>query len=232
MIDNEFYMTMRPQRIQATLVRKTFLTPTVMLVRLGLAAAKLDFRPGQYVVLHLPVGSEIVERLFSIASPPADRQTPLELLVRLVAGGVASHFFTTAKIGSPVTLSGPKGRFTLPRIKKPIRMIASGTGIAPFRSMLLDLLAIKKATTPIHLTFIVPTEEEIFMRGELERLAETHENFSYQIVLDLARYLEELAVAPREEVYICGGINFVTDITKVLRAQGVGSPRVHSEKFV
>lgn len=218
--------------LTATLQQKIKLTPVVLLIQFKLEGdQKIKFRAGQYITVNIPVGNETVERSFSIASSPAD-QDQIELLVRLMNGGIASNFFEKLNIGETVRLEGPKGNFQITDYERPIKFIASSTGLAPFRSMIYDLLEIKKSAVPINLVFIAPSEEEVFLTTELNDFSKTHQNFSHALALDLASYLSQFSIANNDEdIYLCGGPNFIKDLVTMLTKKGAAENRIHYEKF-
>lgn len=218
-------------QFEATIESKMQLAPTVLLVRMTPTHKEgISFIPGQHVILNIPVGPATTERPFSIASPPSQRNT-IELLVKLIPGGVASTFFENAKIGDTVSMHGPRGVFHLLPSQQPVRCIASSTGIAPFRSMIRDLLDVQGHAQPVTLVSIAPTESELLMDEEFSKLALQYNNFSYQRVTDLADYFSHLSADEREDIYLCGGPNFLQDIKNVLLQKGVQPHRIRYEEF-
>jgi CDP-4-dehydro-6-deoxyglucose reductase len=92
------------------------------------------FRAGQYVELILDGG---LRRSFSVANAPHEPST-VELHIRHVAGGrFTPKVFGQLKPGDPLTIEGPKGGFYLRKELRPVIFVASGTGFAPIKSMLL-----------------------------------------------------------------------------------------------
>jgi ferredoxin-NADP reductase len=100
---------------------------------------EFPFKPGQFVTLDLPIHEQRNKRWrsYSIASMP-DESNVIELVIVYVENGLASKYiFDEIKEGSELTLRGPQGVFVLPeQLNKDIYLICTGTGIAPFRSML------------------------------------------------------------------------------------------------
>ena len=98
-----------------------------------------DFKPGQFVTLDLPVHEKPNKRWrsYSIASWP-DGTNVFELVIVYLEGGVGTgYLFNEVSIGSELTLRGPQGVFVLPEpIENDLFFICTGTGIAPFRSMI------------------------------------------------------------------------------------------------
>ncbi|MBI3323314.1 MAG: FAD-dependent oxidoreductase [Candidatus Omnitrophica bacterium] len=100
----------------------------------------MPFLPGQFAVVICPKDGKLIRRAYSIASAPrvTDR---LELIVKLVQNGVVTPWFWTLKEGDRLRVQGPFGKFVLPeKVDFDILFVAVGTGIAPFRSMIQQML--------------------------------------------------------------------------------------------
>lgn len=145
-----------------------------------------EFKAGQFVTFDLPIGEKRLQRWrsYSIASAPnGDNQIEL-CIVKLDNGAGTNYFFNTVEIGTILKFKGPDGTFCLPEyITGDIVMICTGTGVAPFRSMLHDVLQKQKINTNIHLIFGCRTAADILYRAEFEALAEAYPNFTYSIAL-------------------------------------------------
>src|SRR5437667_4598012 len=129
---------------------QTFTTRLVRSVSLSTLTKHLEFEvpdksrfgfvAGQWLSLKTdkPDGEEIT-RAYSIASPPGD-DNRFALCLNRVQDGFMSNFLCDMKEGEEIRCQGPFGDFIL---RPPLRdtiFIATGTGIAPFRSMLHWLL--------------------------------------------------------------------------------------------
>lgn len=141
----------------------------------------LNFRPGQFLTLDLPIGQTRRDgwRSYSIAAAP-DGSNQAELcIVRLPHGLGTGFLFDEAKVGTEVLAKEPAGVFTLPAgpLKHDIVMVCTGTGVAPFRAMLQERLG--KETVNFHLIFGCRTAEDILYRDEFEAMAREHPNFTY-----------------------------------------------------
>ena len=101
------------------------------------------FQPGQYMTIGVYVDGKIVQRPYSVASPPVEAGTSgYEFYVRLVEGGTFTPLLWEMRIGQRMRMIGPKGKFTLqPDDDRTHIFISSGTGNAPFVSMMKQLLA-------------------------------------------------------------------------------------------
>ncbi len=96
-------------------------------------ARGIDFLAGQYVNVGIP-GSDVT-RSYSFSSPPGKARTTF--VVRNVPDARMSTYLTgAAQPGQRISFSGPYGSFYLRPVTRPVLMLAGGTGIAPFLSML------------------------------------------------------------------------------------------------
>ena len=100
------------------------------------------FEPGQYMTIGVMVDGKIVQRPYSVASPPVDAGTEgYEFYVRLVEGGTFTPLLWEMAVGQRMRMIGPKGKFMLrPDDDRTHIFISSGTGNAPFVSMMKQLL--------------------------------------------------------------------------------------------
>jgi ferredoxin--NADP+ reductase len=101
------------------------------------------FEPGQYMTIGVMVEGKIVQRPYSVASPPVVSGTDgYEFYVRLVEGGTFTPLLWRMPIGQAMRMIGPKGKFLLrPDDDRTHIFISSGTGNAPFVSMMRQMLA-------------------------------------------------------------------------------------------
>jgi ferredoxin len=117
------------------------LTLTVCEQRFVIESGEIKFSPGQYMIFHVPGLDKVIRRSYSISSHPSDR-THFEICVRAVSGGFCSNFIHRLRPGDCIQVEGPYGDFRLvDGSPRDILMIATGTGIAPIKSMLLDIPA-------------------------------------------------------------------------------------------
>lgn len=221
----------------------TILSYNVRNFRLRLAQpTRLEFEPGQFVIAHVPKDGSFVKRAYSIACPPHEEGV-IELCIQHVEGGAASTFFWQLKEGMPVTLSGPHGRFTLkqPITYEPVFM-ATGTGVAPFRSMLKHLFHVN-VTQPIWLLFGTRYEHALLYEAEFRAMTSLRHNFHYiptvsrpkdwhgetgHIQQTFQKHITEFA---NKEIYVCGWLEIVQAVVKDLPAFGVPPAQIHYEEW-
>jgi ferredoxin-NADP reductase len=159
---------------------------------------RFGFVAGQWLSFktNKPDDEEII-RAYSIASPP-DGDNKFALCLNRVQDGFMSNFLCDMKEGDEIHCQGPFGDFIL---RPPLRdtiFIATGTGIAPFRSMLHWLLGSVPGSDKdgrgrpssiearsqdrgrqLYLIFGNRTEKDIYYHDEFLRLAREHANFHY-----------------------------------------------------
>jgi NAD(P)H-flavin reductase len=228
---------------QTVVDRVDILSYNVRSFRLKLATPScLAFEPGQFVIVHVPKGGSSVKRAYSIASPPHEEGV-IELCIQHVEGGAASTFFWQVTEGAPVTISGPHGRFTLrqPLNYEPIFM-ATGTGVAPFRSMIKHLFHLN-VTQDVWLLFGCRYEHALLYEAEFRALSSLRRNFHYvptvsrpkdwkgesgHIQQTFKKYIHELAT---KEIYVCGWLEIVKQIVKDLAALGVPKEQIRYEEW-
>jgi ferredoxin-NADP reductase len=123
----------------ATITAVEELVPGIIQLTIAVESPDFRFQAGQWVTLHLGSG---VNRAYSIASAP-QRPGVFQLAVRLMAGR-GSEAVRALSAGNAIQLSGPSGDFVAPvGDDRPLALIGGNTGVAPIRSIALDLAARK-----------------------------------------------------------------------------------------
>ncbi len=141
-----------------------------------------DFIPGQFVTLDLPIHEKPNKRLrsYSIASWP-DGSNIFELVIVLDSGGTGTpYLFNEVKVGTEMSFRGPQGVFTLKEsLDEDLILVCTGTGIAPFRSM---IHYIKNNNIPhknIYLIFGCRTKASLLYYQEMSDLQKEIPGFYY-----------------------------------------------------
>ncbi len=188
---------------------------------------RFDFKAGQFITMDLPIGERRNQRWrsYSIASAP-DGSNVLELCIVHLDNGLASgYLFNEAKIGTAIKFKGPDGTFTLPdSIENKLVLICTGTGVAPFRSMILDIFNQKIPHRGIHLIFGTRTSDSILYQAEFEELAQKIPGFRYSVALSREEneayhhgYVHDIylknyeAKRPDVTFYLCGWTKMVDE---------------------
>ncbi|EYT56410.1 2-polyprenylphenol hydroxylase [Dietzia sp. UCD-THP] len=129
-----------PARVGATVVEVLRPTRDVVVVRL-ISDVMVDYHPGQHLSVLTPYTPGVWRR-FSPAMP-ANPAGQIEFHVRDVPGGALSGSLVRGVgVGDRWVLARPRGLLEVDRTE-PVRdvlMIAGGTGIAPLRCLLMDMM--------------------------------------------------------------------------------------------
>lgn len=161
------------------------LAPEVMAVFLRLPAnEEFHFEAGQYLDIMLPQNRR---RSFSIASCPG-RDPLIELHIRKVASGeFTQQLFEGMQEKTLLRVEGPLGQFWFRRESpRPALLIGGGTGYAPLRSMLRDLLEVGDRR-PLHLYWGSQTRQDLYEDEQVRALCATYPNLRYTPVLSDAQ---------------------------------------------
>lgn len=207
----------------------------------------IDYLAGQWMKLYLPGG---IDRDYSIASPPVpegqrgcDR---FELAITRVEGGAGSGALFSLAPGARLECLGPNGLFVREDRHRdvPALYVATGTGLAPLRAMLVEELARDETTAQV-LLFGCRSEADLLYRDELEALARAHPRFRYVPTLSrgsdawsgrrgyVQHHLAELVAAlGPAHAYVCGVTKMIDDVRRVLKEElGVDRRFLHTERY-
>jgi CDP-4-dehydro-6-deoxyglucose reductase len=214
-----------------------------------------NFKAGQFVTLDLPIHEQKNKRWrsYSIASWP-DGTNVYELLIVLLEGGAGTtYLFNEVKVGSELVFRGPQGVFVLPEnIEKDIFFICTGTGIAPFRSMLNFIKLHAVSHKDLYLIYGCRTQKDLLYFDEMKALQNDLDNFYFIPTLsreawdghtgyvhnlyeeickknnDACKGLEELKPA---SFYLCGWKFMIDDARKKIADLGYERKSVHFELY-
>ncbi|WP_120429668.1 benzoate 1,2-dioxygenase electron transfer component BenC [Acinetobacter baylyi] len=199
----------------------------------------IPFLAGQYVNVTLPGTTET--RSYSFSSQPGNRLTGF--VVRNVPQGKMSEYLSVqAKAGDKMSFTGPFGSFYLRDVKRPVLMLAGGTGIAPFLSM-LQVLEQKGSEHPVRLVFGVTQDCDLVALEQLDALQQKLPWFEYRTVVAhtesqherkgyVTGHIENDWLNGGEvDVYLCGPVPMVEAVRSWLDTQGIQPANFLFEKF-
>ena len=160
------------ERYNATLVRRVDQHESLAYFWVRFDEEPTPFEPGQYMTIGVFVDGRIVQRPYSVASPPSVAgDTGYEFYLRLVQGGTFTPILWDLPVGHRMRMIGPKGKFLLePDDDRTHLFISSGTGNAPFVSMMRDTLAAGRPRRAIYLNG-VSHARDLGYRDTVERWA-------------------------------------------------------------
>ena len=202
----------------------------------------LEFKAGQFVIVNVPADGTLVKRAYSIASPPHE-PTAIELCIQHVEGGIASTYFWKLKAGDPISISGPHGNFLLkdPVAYDPV-FVATGTGVAPLRSMIKHLIR-RNVTRSMWLLFGTRYEHALLYESEFRSLAGLRSNFHYVPTVSRPKewrgetghvqetFRRRITDFSTIEVYLCGWTEVIRAVCKDLEGVGVPREKLHYEEW-
>lgn len=202
---------------------------------------ELSYLPGQFVSFVHEVHGKEITRAYSTASPPSGNR--FELCLNRVEDGQLSPYLFAMQPGDTLEMTGPLGYFTWKTPVSDSILIATGTGIAPFRGMLQSYLE-SGGDRDITLIFGVRYEDGLLYRDEFERAAATYSNFHFWPTVSRpsetwrgrqgrvqAHALEALGERRDMDVYICGMKAMVDDVRQRLKGIGLDRKRIVYEKY-
>lgn len=166
----------------ARVIEKTLLTPDVMRLKIKLPdAQRLQFLAGQYLEILLKDGKR---RAFSIASAPQSEDI-IELHIRHVeGGGFTGWVFDELNVRDILRLEAPLGTFFVRNdaVDRPMIMMGGGTGFAPLKSMIEDLLA-HHDKRPLHLFWGAHSQADLYMYDQAREWADRNEHLQFTSAL-------------------------------------------------
>lgn len=204
----------------------------------------IAFQAGQYVAMtiHPSAAAQAgASRAYSICSSPQGQKT-FHLVANLVPGGEGSHYFFGLQVGDEVRLRGPTGHFVLDeRTTRDYYFIATGTGIAPIRAMVLDQCA-RGITRSMTLLWGLRSEQDIYYQDEWTALAKRHPQFRFHLTLSQPQgawrgltgrvtvVLPDLLSSVNNlDVYLCGSQAMIHEVKTMVKTKGLCP--IHTEKF-
>ncbi len=268
------------QNLNALVTSRVELSPRVMILRVASKDGQLsDFTAGQFAVLGLPGSAprcalsepelspsnsdQLIRRSYSIASSSKNREY-MEFYISLVSNGGLTPRLFALKVGDPIWL-GPKvsGIFTLGQVpkEKHIVMVATGTGLAPYISMLTSELQCGNARrfAVLHGAY---HSWDLGYRSELQTMQYLCSNFKYIATIDkpeaepvpwtgktgwvqdiwktgaVAETWGEKPTPENTHVFLCGVSGMVNAMMEALNADGFVEQtktkpgQIHVERFV
>jgi ferredoxin/flavodoxin---NADP+ reductase len=209
-----------------------------------------SFAPGQYGTLGL-MGSagKLVQRPMSISSS-ADDLAEYEFFIRLVQGGAFTPLLWERSVGDPINVKGPKGKFLLQDDGRRCFFVATGTGLAPFISM-IETLRARGQQRDIVLLHGVSYDYDLGWRKQLTQLQDDG-GFPLRYVGTVSRpqscpdwtgctgraeavfeeQLDAHGLTPADTtIYLCGNPDMITAIEELAAARGFAEEQIRKELY-
>lgn len=207
----------------------------------ALGVERLEFVPGQFTSFVDIVGGKEITRAYSMAAAPSGTNR-FELCLNRVEQGHLSPRLFAMQPGDRIAMRAPLGMFVLRQPSRDSIFVATGTGIAPFRSILQAHLS--AASPAFTLLFGVRYESHLLYKREFEEMALRYPQFRFWPTLTrpdagwrglegrVQAHLPE-ALGGRTDVdfYLCGLKEMVDDVRALLKARGFDRKQIFYEKY-
>lgn len=208
-----------------------------------------DFIPGQFITVHFNRDGRDYRRSYSIASIPG-RDHTLDFAASYVEHGPGSEYLFALKTGDSVQVSGPFGRLILK--EEPVKrlfLLATGTGITPYRAMLPALSeAIDQFDIKVCIAQGVQLRTDALYSEDFLAWSQQHPlNAEYRSYLsreDLSHakadheysgYVQQSlanATVEGDIIYLCGNPLMIDAAFAQLQASGFASSQIRREKYI
>jgi CDP-4-dehydro-6-deoxyglucose reductase len=227
-----------PQRRTALVRGVTRWTPDIYHLKLDVAPA--DYLPGQYLKIRLAGNAT---RNFSMASPP--NGGAVDFHVRRIAGGrFTDRQLATLKPGDKLDVELPHGAFFFRRQDyRSLVMVATGTGIAPIKSILETLLD-DPDCPPVSLYWGMRAQSDLYLHSEIARWAPRLAQFRYVPVLSRAdaswpgrrgyvqdAVCEDFDDLSQHALYLCGTPRMIAAAKPAFARKGASSQYLYADGF-
>ena len=225
----------------------SLLSPDVLKLVLRIPdTANFVFLPGQYIDLTWQ-GSK---RSYSIASAEVV-DNKFELHIKKVENGLFSNFlFSDLKINQLIRFHGPLGTFFLKESDSPLIFLCTGTGFAPIKSIIENLVA-SGSKREIYIYWGAQTAKDLYSTLP-EEWANQYGHINFTPVLSRtavvnnsndhpagykAKYVQDVVIEQHKnlsafEVYACGSERMIQDAMRLLVENGLNPGNFYSDAFV
>ena len=224
-----------PSLSTGTIQHIDMLTPHVMHLTCTSSDPSFSFLAGQYGTV---VIDQTTRRQYSFCSSPQHKHA-FEFVIDTTPQGPGSLFFCSKNIGDTFQMLAPLGTFVLETSPKKSVFVATGTGIAPLRSMILDAVLTRDMTLYWGLRY----ETDMYWNAEFEALATQHPTFHYTLVLSkpedtwngnrghVTEHISRDTLANDADYYLSGNKDMIVDVKTLLLAQHVPEGQINTELF-
>lgn len=231
----------------AELIQETHDVRTFRLVNPDGGELPFEYMAGQFINVQLMIDGKRVNRSYTLASSPTNREH-CELTTKRESLGLASRFMhDTLKVGDELSMSGPAGKFVFTdRTAGGALLIAGGVGITPVMSILRTLIR-EQWTQPIFFLFAAKTERDLIFRQELEQLSRDFPHLQVLITLtrettngnwsglrgriDAELLSKHIPTVHQLPVFLCGPNEMMDFVRGQLVSLNVPTHQIHTEAF-
>jgi NAD(P)H-flavin reductase len=207
---------------------------------------KLDFKAGQYISIDIGEGRR---RQYSISTSPEFSKTTFNLLVNTAPDGPGCNYLKSLKIDDIINFIGQIGLFILPvKLSDNLFFIATGTGIAPLKSMIDSLISTNNTEDKnIRLYFGTKHYENVLYEKYFLGLLNNGKITDYKIYFSceekleksyyrngyVTKFLSEIdgELLKDAQYFICGNGNMIKSTEQKLLDKGISSKQIFYERY-
>ena len=209
-----------------------------------------NYLPGQFITIHFECDGKMLRRSYSIANMPSHNNC-IEFAAGYVENGPGTNFLFNLKPGDSININGPFGRLILKDdIPKRYIMVATSTGITPFRAMISELKRRLDTNPELHIVILlgVQQREDTLYRDEFLEFAKLFPRVTFRAHLsrepscdllahEYAGYVQhafpDLSLDPEHDrVYLCGNPGMIDDAFTHLKDHGFAIQHIIREKYI
>jgi len=234
------------EEFASTVDEVEMLTEDIRFIRMMLdEPEEINFRPGQYVQVQAPSSEGPVYRAYSISNADYEKDR-VELIVKLIPGGIGSTYLHNVEPGDPVTFIGPFGDFYLDESPDTeLVCVGGGCGMAPIRCIVHSVLK-RQPERKVWMFFGARSLADTFYMKQWEELEEEYPNFNAIVALSdpdpddnwegetgfihlsVDKYLDENT---SRQAFLCGPPPMIEATTEVLQEKGLRPDQWYYDEF-
>ena len=213
-------------------------------------APAFDFIPGQFITVHFEHEGKILKRSYSIANVPSQNNC-IEFAAGFVEGGPGSQLLFNLAPGDSIQINGPFGRLVLGE-EQPQRtlLIATSTGITPYRAMLSELRRRLQANPALEVVILqgVQRRADLLYGNDFLALCNEFPQVKFRayysrempadrLAHEFSGYVQlafaDLQMNPEtDKVYLCGNPGMIDDAFETLKTKGFTTQHIVREKYI
>ena len=231
-------------KFKGKVVRNEFITPTVFEIDFELDIPAFDFIAGQFIMVKFKDPENLektLSRAYSILSSPESKTVTLS--VKYVEQGKGTNYLKSLKVNDICELSGPYGKFVYKTTKPRFPFfISTGTGIAPFVSMIESKSFKENEPSRGVCLFGVRTSDELLYEHNFSK----NPKFEYIATVSqpnpnwkgfkgrVTHYLRDMPSNfdwTLADYYICGGNDMIKEVKEILTSKGVPKDQIFQEIY-
>ncbi|KTD06000.1 ferredoxin-NADP reductase [Legionella gratiana] len=209
-----------------------------------------NYSPGQFITIHFEHQGKLLKRSYSIANIPK-HDNKIEIAAGYFANGPGTELLYNLKPGDTIQVSGPYGRLTLKEGHfGRFILVATSTGITPYRSMLQDLGKLMDQYPELQVVILqgVQRREEILYAKEFRDFVQKYPQATFRPYLsrqseqelnenEFSGYVQHafpsLGLNPEKDIiYLCGNPGMIDEAFNSLKDQGFAMQQIIREKYI